>query len=116
MAVQRTHITILLAFTSVVILVSSAVGQSQAPGTITAEKGVTVPEATPGVTAAKAIASPTPAPDDLADQVAAIKAENSAVMEQLREMAAQQKALLEQVDEAVCPVQRKLEPSHANIR
>ena len=72
---------------------------SATPETVAAIK-IPVATSTPELvgTTAKPVAAPTPGKGDLEDEVAAIKAENAAVREQLRRMEEGQKILIEQLD------------------
>ncbi|MCM3870192.1 MAG: hypothetical protein ND895_05780 [Pyrinomonadaceae bacterium] len=91
------RLSIALAYTSVMLFTTSAYGQSPAQpaspnNDIAATQGprLSNPEK-------KDVAEGRP-PDDLENEVAAMKAENAAVREQLRKMEEQQKLLLELVD------------------
>ena len=97
---HQNHIklSVAFAFISIVLLTGSAFGQETALAAVDPVKKVPADKAKSSKTENNVVTTATPKPDELADEVAALKAENAAVMEQLRKMSEQQKAMLEQVD------------------
>ena len=95
---KHIRLSVAFAFISLALLTGSAFGQETALGTVDPVKKVPADKAKSSKTENNVVTKATPKPDELADEVAALKAENAAVMEQLRKMAEQQKALLEKVD------------------
>src|ERR1043165_4902260 len=88
---------IALAYTSVMLLSTSAYAQSPAQPTSPNHEITTTQE--PGLSdPPKRVVSEDPKPNDLKTEVETLKAENAAVRELLRKMADQQKTLLEQVE------------------
>jgi len=92
------RLSMALAFTSVALLTTSIYGQSSAIQPGAPNKEVVADQGPKVSNLEKKVASEVRRPDDLENDVAAIKAENAAVREQLRKMEEQQKALLELVD------------------
>jgi hypothetical protein len=127
MSAQRTHLklSIMLALASLAFFTTSAAGQSPANKPNSTEKGIAaatqeprlgssenkVAAAEPNASSAenKVAAADKSKGDDLKDEIDAVKAENAAVRELLRQMAEQQKTLLDQVDR----LQRRLDGNTA---
>jgi hypothetical protein len=106
------RLSIALAIVSVTLLVSSASGQ--APGTQRSgpEKEVNATRGGQPGNSENGVATPASRTSDLESDVAAMKADNAAVREQLRKMEEQQKTLLELVER----LQRRLDgPAVAGV-
>jgi hypothetical protein len=115
MFVQRASIkgTIVSALLIVTLLGSSARGQSSTTRAHNSDNG-TVPAQGPRVDTTDNKVNPdAPKPtSELESQVAAVKAENAAVREQLRKMEEQQKVLLQMVER----LQKKLDETTVNVQ
>src|ERR1044072_8651778 len=104
-SLRRVRRPVALTLTSVMLLASSASGQPWGSRAESPDPGAVGAEASRPATAENAPAPPSPRANDLESDVAALKADNAAVREQLRRMEEQQKALLELVDR----LQRRLD-------
>jgi len=91
-------LSIALAIVSVTLLVSSASGQAPGSQRVGPEKEVNATRAGQPGNSENGVATPASRTSDLESDVAAMKADNAAVREQLRKMEEQQKALLELVE------------------
>jgi hypothetical protein len=107
MSAHRAYIklSVVLALTTVALCTTSAFGQSPANSPTNTDKGIAAAQGSRLGNAENKVAAEEPKPNDLESEVAAVKAENAAVREQLRKMEEQQKILLEQVDR----LQRRLD-------
>jgi hypothetical protein len=92
------RLSIALAYASLTFFTASAYGQSPAIRPGNADDDVAAPQGPRLSNPEKKVVAEGARPSDLENEVAAMKAENAAVREQLRKMEEQQKALLELVD------------------
>src|SRR6185503_3945880 len=92
------RLRVALAFTSVTLFTTFAYGQSPVIPPVSPDKGAAAAQGARSSNPEKNVAAKEPRPGDLENEVAAMKAENAAVREQLRKMEDQQKSLLELVD------------------
>ena len=99
--------SVVLSLTSVMWFATSAYGQAFVPQPSSPDKQVAAAQGPRLINAEKKIADEGPRPSDLENEVAAVKADNAAVREQLRKMEEQQRTLLEMVDR----LQRRLDGS-----
>lgn len=108
-----TILAVALAIASVMVLTTSTYGQAPTIRPTGQVKEATVAQGIkPGNTPETKVAVDDPKSDDLKSDVAAIKAENAAVKEQLRKMDQQQRQLLELVER----LQKKLDSSPATLQ
>src|SRR6185295_4791724 len=101
------RLSVVLSLTSVMWFATSANGQAFVPQPSSPDKQVAAAQGPRPINAEKKVAEEGPRTSSLEDEVAAVKADNAAVREQLRKMEEQQRTLLDMLDR----LQRRLDGS-----